>query len=328
MTFPVTRPRRLRRREGLRRLVRETLPRSRPARPAPLRRARQRRAPAPAVAAGRRARVARRGRGGGGAGGRGAASAACCCSACRRRRTSRGRARGTTRARCPRRSARSAASRRSSSSPPTSASAPTPRHGHCGVLAPDGHVLNDETLPLLGNMAVAHARAGADLIAPSDMMDGRIGAVRRALDEAGFAETRRDHGLLHEVRLGLLRPVPRGRRLRAGARRPALVPDGLRQRPGGRARVAARRRRGRRPADGQAGRPVPRRHPAPRRRHDRCPSRRTRCRASTPCSTRPPRPARSIGARPPWRRSSRSAAPGPASSSPTAPSRSPSGWTR
>jgi porphobilinogen synthase len=62
-------------------------------------------------------------------------------------------------------------------------------HGHCGVLAPDGHVLNDETLPLLGNMAVAHARAGADLIAPSDMMDGRIGAVRRALDEAGFAET-------------------------------------------------------------------------------------------------------------------------------------------
>jgi porphobilinogen synthase len=61
-------------------------------------------------------------------------------------------------------------------------------HGHCGVLAPDGHVLNDATLPLLGRMAVAHARAGADLVAPSDMMDGRVGAIRAALDDAGFAE--------------------------------------------------------------------------------------------------------------------------------------------
>jgi porphobilinogen synthase len=56
-------------------------------------------------------------------------------------------------------------------------------HGHCGVLE-RGEVDNDRTLPLLAKMAVACARAGADLIAPSDMMDGRVGAVRRALDEA------------------------------------------------------------------------------------------------------------------------------------------------
>jgi porphobilinogen synthase len=59
-------------------------------------------------------------------------------------------------------------------------------HGHCGLVS--GHeVQNDPTLPLLSRMAVTCARAGADLIAPSDMMDGRIGAVRRGLDEAGFS---------------------------------------------------------------------------------------------------------------------------------------------
>jgi porphobilinogen synthase len=61
-------------------------------------------------------------------------------------------------------------------------------HGHCGVLAEDGTIENDATLPLLGQMAVSHARAGADLVAPSDMMDGRVGAIRTALDQAGFAE--------------------------------------------------------------------------------------------------------------------------------------------
>jgi porphobilinogen synthase len=57
-------------------------------------------------------------------------------------------------------------------------------HGHCGVLQGE-NVNNDETLPLLARMAVSHADAGADIVAPSDMMDGRVGAVRRALDEAG-----------------------------------------------------------------------------------------------------------------------------------------------
>ena len=62
-------------------------------------------------------------------------------------------------------------------------------HGHCGVTRIDGdhfHVLNDETVELLVKTALSHAAAGADLVAPSDMMDGRIGAIREALDAGGF----------------------------------------------------------------------------------------------------------------------------------------------
>lgn len=58
-------------------------------------------------------------------------------------------------------------------------------HGHCGLVK-EGKILNDETLELLARMAVSHAQAGADLVAPSDMMDGRVGVIRRALDETGF----------------------------------------------------------------------------------------------------------------------------------------------
>src|SRR5262250_3282435 len=61
-------------------------------------------------------------------------------------------------------------------------------HGHCGVVE-DGAVRNDPTLELLSRTAVSHAEAGADVIAPSDMMDGRVGAIREALDEASFSET-------------------------------------------------------------------------------------------------------------------------------------------
>jgi porphobilinogen synthase len=61
-------------------------------------------------------------------------------------------------------------------------------HGHCGVVE-DGYVNNDKTLDLLVREAVSHARSGADIIAPSDMMDGRIGAIRTALDAEGFADT-------------------------------------------------------------------------------------------------------------------------------------------
>jgi porphobilinogen synthase len=60
-------------------------------------------------------------------------------------------------------------------------------HGHCGVIQ-DGTVQNDPTLELLAKEAVAHARAGADLVAPSDMMDGRVAAIRAGLDAAGFPE--------------------------------------------------------------------------------------------------------------------------------------------
>jgi porphobilinogen synthase len=61
-------------------------------------------------------------------------------------------------------------------------------HGHCGVVR-DGRVLNDPTLELLARTAVSHAAAGADIVAPSDMMDGRVGAIRAALDAEGFTET-------------------------------------------------------------------------------------------------------------------------------------------
>jgi porphobilinogen synthase len=59
-------------------------------------------------------------------------------------------------------------------------------HGHCGVVE-QGEVQNDPTLELLSRMAVSHAKAGAHVVAPSDMMDGRVGAIRGALDAAGFA---------------------------------------------------------------------------------------------------------------------------------------------
>ena len=59
-------------------------------------------------------------------------------------------------------------------------------HGHCGVVD-NGHILNDPTLELLAKMAVSHAEAGADMVAPSDMMDGRIAIIRKALDQSGFS---------------------------------------------------------------------------------------------------------------------------------------------
>ena len=71
-------------------------------------------------------------------------------------------------------------------------------HGHCGVLnvgeecsprLPEGYVLNDATLEILGKVAVSHSQAGADIIAPSGMMDGMVAAIRSALDEAGFEHT-------------------------------------------------------------------------------------------------------------------------------------------
>ena len=61
-------------------------------------------------------------------------------------------------------------------------------HGHCGLIV-DGDVANDETLKWLAKTAVSHAEAGADIVAPSDMMDGRVGAIRSALDAKGFSKT-------------------------------------------------------------------------------------------------------------------------------------------
>jgi porphobilinogen synthase len=61
-------------------------------------------------------------------------------------------------------------------------------HGHCGVVK-DGKILNDETLDLLSRQALSHVKAGADIVAPSDMMDGRVGAIRKILDEHRFEDT-------------------------------------------------------------------------------------------------------------------------------------------
>ncbi len=297
-------------------------PRTRPARPAPLRRARAAACTArwPRCRAWRTCRRTRprrspRAR-------PSAASAACCCSACRPARTSEGSSAWDDAGPVPEAIRAIRGARRSSSIATDVCLCAYTSHGHCGVLAPDGHVLNDATLPLLGSMAVAHARAGADLVAPSDMMDGRVGAIRARARRRRLRRAHGDHGLLDEVRLGLLRPVPRGRRLGPGARRPALVPDGPGQRPA-RACTSRCSTSTRAPTcDGQAGRPVPRRHPAPRRGHDRADRGVPGVRRARHAPRRRRSRARSTAARPRWRPSSRSAAPGLASSSPTAPSRS------
>ncbi len=62
-------------------------------------------------------------------------------------------------------------------------------HGHCGILSPKGEVLNDPTLDVLSKIALSHVQSGADIVAPSDMMDGRIAALRQSLDGAGFLHT-------------------------------------------------------------------------------------------------------------------------------------------
>lgn len=62
-------------------------------------------------------------------------------------------------------------------------------HGHCGVLTKTGHIDNDATLPLLAQSALSHAEAGADMVAPSDMMDGRVDVIRQLLDEKGYPQT-------------------------------------------------------------------------------------------------------------------------------------------
>ncbi|MGE5389547.1 MAG: porphobilinogen synthase [Deltaproteobacteria bacterium] len=62
-------------------------------------------------------------------------------------------------------------------------------HGHCGMLDPDGYVNNDATLDLLAQEALSHVKAGCDMVAPSDMMDGRVAYIRRCLDENGYENT-------------------------------------------------------------------------------------------------------------------------------------------
>jgi porphobilinogen synthase len=61
-------------------------------------------------------------------------------------------------------------------------------HGHCGLVE-DGRIKNDASVELLARVALSHMESGADIVAPSDMMDGRVGAIRETLDEAGYTET-------------------------------------------------------------------------------------------------------------------------------------------
>ena len=102
-------------------------------------------------------------------------------------------------------------------------------HGHCGVLLEDGSVDNDATLELLARTAVSHARAGADMVAPSDMMDGRVRRDPRGARRRGLLRDP-DPRLRGQVRLRLLRPVPRGGRLDPRLRRPSRLPARPRQR--------------------------------------------------------------------------------------------------
>ena len=76
-------------------------------------------------------------------------------------------------------------------------------HGQDGIIDESGYVLNDITTDVLVKQALSHARAGADMVAPSDMMDGRIGAIRDALEREGFLE-HTNHGLFSEIRQCIL----------------------------------------------------------------------------------------------------------------------------
>ena len=104
-------------------------------------------------------------------------------------------------------------------------------HGHCGIMK-DGDVQNDLTLELLAKEAVSHAKAGADMVAPSDMMDGRVEAIRLALDEEGFPETP-DHVVCCKVCLSILRTFQGSGRIHPAIRRQTFIPDGPRKQEGG-----------------------------------------------------------------------------------------------
>ena len=131
-------------------------------------------------------------------------------------------------------------------------------HGHCGVVRADGQVDNDTTLELLAKTSVSHAEAGADAVAPSDMMDGRVAAIRSQLDSEGFNEL---PIISYSAKFAsaFYGPVPRGSGVDTRVRRSPRLPDGPGQSARGGARGDHRRRGGRRHRDGQAGAAVSRR---------------------------------------------------------------------
>ena len=124
-------------------------------------------------------------------------------------------------------------------------------HGHCGVIE-DGEVANDATLDILAKQAVSHARAGADIVAPSDMMDGRVGVIREALDEHKF-ENISILAYAAKYSSGILRALSRSGAVDAAVWGPPRLPDGSRKCARGieRSGNGSGRRRGH--GDGQAG---------------------------------------------------------------------------
>ena len=121
---------------------------------------------------------------------------------------------------------------------------PFTTHGQDGLIDETGYVQNDLTVETLVRQARSHADAGADVVAPSDMMDGRIGAIRTSFETAGLGAHAHSR-LRGQVRVELLRSVSRGRRLgqAAGRRRQAHLSDGSGQFRRGAARGRARYRR-------------------------------------------------------------------------------------
>ena len=111
-------------------------------------------------------------------------------------------------------------------------------HGHCGIVSRDGDhftVENDSSVELLAKTAASLAEAGADIVAPSDMMDGRIAAMRAALDAAGKPNTP-IMSYASKFASAFLRPLPRSRWLYSAVRRPPHLPDGRGEPPRSNAR--------------------------------------------------------------------------------------------
>ncbi len=104
-------------------------------------------------------------------------------------------------------------------------------HGHCGVVEKN-MVDNDASLDLLARTALSHAKAGADMVAPSDMMDGRVAEIRESLDENGFTHVP-IMSYAAKYCSGFYGPFPPGSGFRAQIRRPQNLSDGSGQRPGG-----------------------------------------------------------------------------------------------
>ena len=142
-------------------------------------------------------------------------------------------------------------------------------HGHCGAVRSDGTVDNDATLELLSRTATSQARAGADIVAPSDMMDGRVGVIRHALDDEGHADT---PILAYSAKFASAFYGPFREAADSapafGDRRGYQMDPGQRRRGGPRGQ--ARRRGGRRHRDGEAGAPVPRPDPPHQSRDAGC----------------------------------------------------------